>query len=832
MTDSNGLLRKWIDFGIDYRIATNPKFADRWFANEDDYLARIQHEYTVITDKDFADYFLVCSDIVRWAKDVDKQAVGPGRGSAAGSLLCYLLRITEIDPMTNQLMMFERFIDPSRPDMPDIDMDFARPIRVFQYAQQKYGVDKVSHIGNFMRWRGRAAVKDIGRVYQIDPAEYEPLKKLIVDRPDGDPRENDSVEDTLDAFAEAQAVLDAHPEFQYAPLLEGNYRNLGMHAAGIVISNDPIEDTCAVYTKERKGKAAEDDELVSTVIAYDKRDAEYLDMLKLDALGLSTMAVIGDAIEMINDPELTMESFYTMDLEELDAKTAEGFRNVDLTGIFQFDGRTTRGITKNIYEGTEHPIQFLTLADINALSRPGALISGMTGRYEKVERGRAKPQRHHPVVAEILAPTHGCLVYQEQVMRIGALVGGFPGEKVGALRKIIGKKKAGGAFEEFFVEFAAGAKRLHDIDEAEARQLWDWMAASASYLFNIAHAYAYAMIAYWTMFLKVNYPAEFYAASLRYARKTDRRDLPLELMQDSVRHSIEIKPPTLTSATLTWTAHKGFGKKFQPKNYVRAGMLQLPDVGPSLAPKILAYQYETGEYRWDQLRYVAPRYRTVRVPSAPWWEEVTKFRTVHSETGETTKERYRTKVLRDYRREKEVSVPARGVAGLGGGKLTKILEFVNHPDPFGIRAATNACQHVIKAIAGGDVPLPPPTADAHWLGNRKAYDSDVVFIGLIREVRIIDVIEAERKRTNQSADKIRAALERPELTTKAKVIAHDHTGAEVHINVDRYRYPELAEDLRDAVAKRDVIHVQGTCREAYGPTVQAKHLVVIELEEQ
>lgn len=787
MSDANGLLRKWVDFGLDYRIETNPRFEEHFFANEDAYIKQINHEYDTVSGLDFSDYFLACSDIVRYAKDVLKMPVGPGRGSAAGSLLCYTIRITEINPMRFPLMMFERFIDPGRPDYPDIDMDFADPSKIFQYAEQKYGVGKVAHIGNFMRWRGRSAVKDIGKVYQIAPADYEPLRKLVIDRPDGDPRENDSVEDTIEAFEEARRVVEKHPEFRYAQELEGNYRNLGMHAAGMVISNRPIEETCAIYIKEKT--KASDDDVVDAVIPYDKRDAEYLGMLKLDILGLKTMAIIGDALEMINDPNLTMDDFYIMEFD--DEKTLDGFRNVDLTGVFQFDGRTTRGITKRIYEHTigaedDYPVDFETLADINALSRPGALISGMTGKYEKVEQGKAKPEKHHPAVAEILSSTHGCLVYQEQVMKIGSIVGGFPGDKVGALRKIIGKKKAGGAFEEFYEEFRKGAEELHGIPAETARQLWDWMATSSSYLFNIAHAIAYAVIAYWSMYLKVHYPAEFYAASLRYAKKSKERDIPLELMQDSTKHHIQIHPPRIDIPRASW--HVG---NVKGNRVVRAGLSQLPGVGPAKVPEILAWCEEYETYRWEDLEYKAGRKGRKTLPDEPSY----------------------------------------GVSGLGAKKIAAIKEFAEAADPFGIHAASEACRYVINGIARGDLPLPPPTGDANWLGNKRAFEQDVTFVGLIREVRIIDVVEAERKRTNLSAEKVRETLKQPHLATKAKIIASDHAGAEVHINVDRYLYPELAVDLNAAAAKRDVVHVQGVCREAYGPTVQARSLVVIELKE-
>lgn len=809
------LLKKWIDFGIDYRIEHNPDFAERYFADEEGYLARLELEYKVITDKDFSDYFLVVSDLLRWAKDVGIM-IGPGRGSAAGSLLCYVLRITEIDPYPNPLMLFERFIDPSRPDMPDIDIDVADDKRhlVVERAVELYGRDYVCNIGNFSRYRGKTALETLARVYHVEPFEITKTKSLIVDRPDGDPRENNSLEDTVEAFSEAQELFEKYPDLRYGFALEGDYKNLGIHAAGLVISNDPIEDTVALYTREK------DDGSVVTVVAYDKRDAERQGMLKLDLLGLSTMGIIGDVIDMV--PELSITGFYAMTFD--DEKTLEGFRHGDLTGIFQFDGRTTRGVAKRIYERTigmeaGSPVRFDTLSDINALSRPGSLISGMTDKYIEVENGKVNPDKYHPVVDKILASSHGCLVFQEQVMKIGSELGGFPGSKVGALRKIIGKKTAGGAFEAYFQDFAKGAYDLHGMSEASARVIWDFMATSASYLFNVAHAWSYAVIAYWCMYLKVHYPAQFYAAALRRAERTAKRDVPLELMQDAVKHGIVVLPPTIKNPTRTW--NPGFtmvdGRRVP---CIQAGLLQIPNVGDSLTTAIQEFLEKNEVNSWDDLTYTAPKKGKRRVPCEPYTKTVQRTRKgvkvmVEEEFAYTTEEYIRT--------------PATGVPKFGPKTTQNVKEFCTADDPFKIHLAEESCNIAINAIDQGLLPLTLPDTNASHCGSLDGIE--VTYVGLIKEIRIIDVIEAERKRTGHSAEQVRREMKQPNKSTKAKIITTDATGAELHVNISRYVYPKYAEELSSATAKKDVIHVSGTAREGYGATIQADEIFVIDLGE-
>ncbi|WNM69314.1 DnaE-like DNA polymerase III [Gordonia phage Arti] len=792
-------LREWINDGIEFRANTDPRFAQRWDADTDAYLERIHYEFGLLDEKGFCDYFLVCSDLVRWAKDVAKMGVGPGRGSAAGSEICYLIRITEIDPMEFPLMQFERFIDPSRPDDPDIDIDFEDPKAVFAYATDKYGAEKTSHIANYMRYRGRTAIADVARAHELsDFSEVFELKDLIVDRDDGDPRENYSVVDAIASFDRAREIVEKYPDLRMAADIEGDYRGLGIHAAGLVISTRPIVDTCAIYTQTKDG-------VTRRGIAYDKRDAEYLGMLKLDILGLKTLGLISDALRWIG---MTWNELYALPRDNQQVFD-DIFGTGDLTGIFQFDGRTTRGIVNALAGATK--FEFRHLADINALSRPGALISGQTSHYEAVELGKEEPRDWgYPDLNKVLAETNGCLVYQEQVMGMGRTAG-MPGERVGALRRIIGKKKQGGAFEAFWEEFRDGMKREVGLSESEARELWDYMAASSSYLFNIAHAVCYSVVGYWLAWLKLYYPREFFAAALRRADK----DQALALMKDATRHGVSIVEPSLAKSQLTWEPvwtdeFRGLREdgspiraQFKGPRAVRAGFTQVEGVAEKVGRKMV---------EWRDARATPPEEKTgpvdFRLVGLNWED----MRYVAGKKGRKT--------LPDE--------PSTGIPGVGPKMIQRLNDMSSSPDPFGINRAARAVATIETAIDDGDLGLLGDNTGSDLLLS--AADERVVFIGLVREVKIKDHFEALRKRTGRPVEELRAEDSAPEKSTKATIIAEDGEGIEVHVYVHRFMYPDLAEEIA-AITDLTAVHVLGLSRDGHGPSVQAEELTLIELEE-
>lgn len=559
-------------------------------------------------------------------------------------------------------------------------------------------------------------------------------------------------------------MVDKYPDLKLAYRLEGDMSGLGVHAAGMVISNTPISDTCAIYKRTKSnGDQAE-------VIAYDKRDAAYLKMLKLDCLGLKTMTIVADVIDMVDS--LTLEDMYNLPRD--DQETLDAFGNDDLTGIFQFEGRSTRGIVKDIYLGKDKSPTFMQLADINALSRPGSLSSGMTRQYINVENGAAR-KKIHPVVDEILKETNGCLVYQEQVMRIGKTFGSLDDSEVGRLRKIIGAKQAGGAFEAFWEKFKTGAMQQHGASEAKAREVWEYMAASASYLFNVSHAISYALVAYWTMYLKVHYPAEFFAASLRSAAKRgkekDKADPQLLLLQDAAAHKLTINPPSPAQSGITWEPNA-------ERTGVCAGFTQIPRVGTKAADRMLAAR--EGQHPADY---------------ADWGFYVENVR------------------------------------GFGEKAAQAARAMSEDPDPFDIHLTSRAITSVLDAIDDNTIDLVRPDATSATIPQQEG--EMVTYLGHVIAVKIIDHIAEVRQRENLTHEQALTKLEHPELATKAKIICADPGGTEVHVNISRFKYPEFEAELKAIDLDRNafVIWASGVANAGFGPAIQANDLVAIEVEE-
>src|SRR6516165_4047880 len=552
------LLREWMNFGWAFRLKRTKNMVMR--KNPKEYIRRAEAELDVIISKGFVDYFLVTSDIVRWAKD-HKISVGPARGSAAASVVCYLLRITEVDPVQHPHMLFERFIDPTREEAPDIDLDFddERRYEVFNYAASKYGTANVGNIANFTRYRGKNSLDDVARAYGIPSWEVDKIKDLIIERSGGDSRVNDSLEDTFDTFPVAKEILERFPVLGNAMRLEGNYRSMGVHAAGLVISNRPINNFSATYTRTVAKRTA-------SVVAYDKKDAAYLGMLKQDILGLTTMGMIRHALEMI---DMDLEDLYRVPLD--DPITIEAFQRNDVIGIFQFEGRATRLVCRDVV-----PDVFQELADINALSRPGPLFSGMALNYIDVKHGRRPRESYHPIVDSYTDWTYGQIVYQEQVLRIIRELGGFPMTRVHAIRQIISQKLGEAQFESMYAEFEENACTQHGCSRAQARKIWRFMATSATYSFNVAHCISYSMLAFWQMWIKVYHPTAFYAAQLRKTADEVKRN---RLLKDAGRHDVNLSPMDIKSCGTSWTA--------QSDGSIMAGFLQIPKIGPVLSRNIV-----------------------------------------------------------------------------------------------------------------------------------------------------------------------------------------------------------------------------------------------------
>lgn len=745
--DSRSLFRRWIVDGWKYRGFDKHPEKDR-------YKERLRYEMKVIEAKDFVDYFLLLSDAVSHAKD-SGIPVGPARGSAAASLVCYLLRITEVDPLRFPHMLFERFIDITREDPPDIDLDFAddRRDEVRQYLIAKYGADRVGNIGNFVRYRGKNAINDVARVYRVPKYAAETVNSLVIDRSSGDSRFGDSLADTEEMFPEAKKVFDDFPDLRQAFRLEGNLRGMSVHAAGLVVAATKLTDICAVYSK-KSGK----DNRKLQVLSVDKYDAEYLEILKIDALGLSTMGMIAICLELTG---LTLEDLYAIPLD--DPETIDAFRRGDVVGVFQFEGRATRLVNADVV-----PDNFDELADVNALSRPGPLFSGVTSAYVEVKHGRREAEELHPAVSQFTDFTKGQIVYQEQILSIIKEIGGFPVTKLAGIRRIISKKEGEGRFNLMYQDFVKGAKERYDIDEELAKLIWSKMVTSAQYSFNIAHAISYSMIAFWCMWLKVHYPAEFFTASLTKAKdgsgSGNHTNNLLKLLRDAAKHDVLVLPPDPNLSGIRWELRDGV---------VHAGFEQVRGIGEKLGAVLIEDREANGPFAG--------------------WEDLLR------------------------------------VKGIGPSKLEMVREFAESDDPFGLYLARKMLREVWKAAKAGDLPVPSPTHTSDQLDPRTEVRR-VVWWGMVGRKEYKDLLEDERAKTGDDPDEIRARIKDPHLLKSCTLHCYDAGDEDVYLRFNRWKYPQFKRKLERIEEDRDVVIAVGRKRKGFGVSIQVDRLYVVDPE--
>lgn len=583
--DTRTILRHWLNEGwkyrgMDERIKRN-RAKDPSHPTRKEYIERVEYEFDLMDKKDFLDYFAVLGDVVRQAKDMGV-AVGPARGSAAASLCCFLWRITEVNPLEYPLMLFERFIDINRNDVPDIDLDFEddRRDEVRQIMIRKYGIDRVGNIGTFTRYRGKNAIDDVARVYSIPKYKVETAKEFLVERSGGDSRQDASIGDTVEMFPQVKEVFDEFPDLYRSIDLEGNYKSFGVHAAGLVIGNDALDKYVASYTKKVGSGATEKS---VRVLSVDKYDGEHVGLMKLDALGLSTMGMIRKALDMLG---MSLEQLYDIPMDDPD--TLAAFERADVTGIFQFEGRTMKLVTQEL-----KPKTFMDLAAVNALARPGPLHSGSTGDYIAYRFNRKKREELHPIVTRICAATEGQIIYQEQILQICREMGQFPYADMGRIRKVISSKLGEAAANEFWEQFRDGAIN-QGISEKTASATWKRIVTAGTYSFNIAHCVSYSMLGFWAMWLKVHHPLEFYAAQLQKTDDADKQVILMRDMQDKrFGRNYKVMPPALGESGTTWTP---------VENGVRAGYMQIPGIGEKTAEKIVEREAEVGGFQhWEEL---------------------------------------------------------------------------------------------------------------------------------------------------------------------------------------------------------------------------------------
>lgn len=566
--DPQALWEQWLKEGWRYRGCHQLPHDER-----ERYRKQLLHEKALIEEKGYIGYFLIVADSVRWAKE-QQIPVGPARGSAGGSLVCYLLRITEVDPLQFPLLQFERFIDKTREDMPDIDMDFAPSglPRIREYLEEKYGKGNVGTVGSFGTFKPKAAVDAAARVFHVPKHQTEKLKGLLLERSSGDLRASAGVEDSVNQFEEARKVVEEYPDLLMAMDLEGNVTSHGTHAAGLVISNGPITEVTAVLEREVKGE-------LRSVIAMDKYDAARQGLEKLDYLSLSTMEVI---YQVLGDIGATVEDLYDIPLE--DPLTMDGFREVDTVGVFQFEGRTMRFLASVLKPDTFHEVAHAT-----ALVRPGPMLSGAAQAYCAVKLGEDF-EHVHPALDEVTKLTNGQVIFQEQILTIVRDIGGFDYTHRSKIRKIISAKKGEQEFTREWLRFRDGALTLHErdprwlaMDEDTAKRIWNILTTAGAYAFNAAHSYAYGMLGVWCMYLKRHYPTQFYAAALTHLSKgkkgEDRHDT---LRRDAFKKGVHIQPPDTKS---------GLGWRAEPEqNAIVAGWDQIKGIGPVVGQRLAEYE--------------------------------------------------------------------------------------------------------------------------------------------------------------------------------------------------------------------------------------------------
>lgn len=545
---------------------------------------RFDYEMGVIKGTGYAGYFLITQDFIRWARENDIP-VGPGRGSAAGSLVAYALGITNLDPLEFDLL-FERFLNPERISMPDIDIDFCYERRgeVIEYTRQKYGKDAVGQIITFGTMKSRAVIRDVGRALGFEPSETDRIAKLIPNAPGQAFTVQEAVEG-LKEVTELYEQDERHRQlFDYSMTLEGLSRHASVHAAGVVIAPGPIDDYVPVSVQTGKN-GGDDDPMVVT--QYDMNALDDAGMLKMDFLGLKTLTVIHDAVVMVRErygklsnPE-TGEEYDSIDDVPLDDPAVyKMMARGGTAGIFQFESNLANDKLRAM-----RCDRFMDLVATNALIRPGPLDSGMTDVYIDRKLGRKEVTYPHPDLQEILEPTYGVIVYQEQVMRIASELAGFTLGEADVLRKAVGKKIAELIKQELgrFVERSVE----RGVDKGIAEDLADQIETFGRYGFNLSHSAAYSLISYHTAWLKAHYPAEFMAALLSSVLDTTDsvvkyisacRDLPRYLPK--LDDSLEVLPPDVNESGWKFTV--------TAKGRIRFGLGAVKGVGHGAVQSVLA----------------------------------------------------------------------------------------------------------------------------------------------------------------------------------------------------------------------------------------------------
>jgi DNA polymerase-3 subunit alpha len=502
---------------------------------------RLEYELGVINQAGYAGYFLIVHDFIVAARERGIP-VGPGRGSAAGSLVAYALRITDVDPLKFDLL-FERFLNPERVSMPDIDVDFCfeRRGEIIEYVRQRYGRESVGQIITFGTMKARAAVKDVARVLKVPPGDADKLTKLIPSGPGYSltiPEALKRVDELKTAAAESEVVARV---FQYASRIEGLSRHASVHAAGIVIAPGPLSEYVPVCTAPTRGSGAGAGE-DAIICQYDMESLEKVGMLKMDFLGLKTLTVIHDAVEMIAAATGTAPDMASLSLE--DPAVYELLRRGRTAGVFQFESALGTDTLRSMQCD-----RFEDLVASNALLRPGTLDSGMHLVYIRRKLGQEPVTYAHPDLEELLRPTYGVVTYQEQLMRIANIMAGFTMGEADLLRKAVGKKNMELIQRELqhFVDRGVALGRTPEVMAELSTQIEKF----GRYGFNKSHSVAYSVLSYQTAWLKTYFPAQFMAALL--SSEIGSTDKVVQYINEARDLGLTVLPPDVTESGFKFT---------------------------------------------------------------------------------------------------------------------------------------------------------------------------------------------------------------------------------------------------------------------------------------
>ena len=512
------------------------------------YLNRIEEEMKVIEDKNFGPYFLVVRSMIAWAKKEDIM-VGPGRGSAAGSLLCYALGITDIDPIKHGLLFF-RFINPERNDFPDIDTDIQdnRRDEVKDYLVRQY--KHVASIATFLTFKDKGVVRDIARVLNIPLVDVNKVMKVV---------------DTWDDYCnskQAEWFREKYPEIEkYGDQLRGRIRGTGIHAAGVVTSKQPIFKFAPMETRTAPGTKER-----IPVVAVDMAEAERIGLIKIDALGLKTLSVIQDTLKIVEERNGNKVDLHKINME--DANVYRMLSDGHTKGVFQCEATPYTNLLVKM--GVKN---FNELTASNALVRPGAMNT-IGKDYIARKHGKQNISYHHQVMKTFTQETYGCILYQEQVMQACTELGGMTMAEADQVRKIIGKKKDAKEFDKFKDKFVDGASKF--LTPNDAKDLWHDFEAHAGYSFNKSHAVAYSTLSYWTAWLKYYHPLEFMFAILKNESDKDART---EYLIEAKRMNIKVKLPHINDSDADF--------KIEGKG-IRFGLTAIKYISDNIANKYMA----------------------------------------------------------------------------------------------------------------------------------------------------------------------------------------------------------------------------------------------------